>query len=254
MTGVLVHDPDREQRELREYLGDAYDEERLRDYDGQLERELTEIGDEQALYRTSQAYLYNLTAFAMTPTKRPYLELVARLVAPGARILDYGAGIGSDGLELIEAGYRVEFADFDNPSAEYLRWRLERRGLRAAIHDIDAGVPEGFDLAYAFDVVEHSERPLELIGEMEARARIVVVNLLEPVPGETELHHDLPVSRLVLRAARRKLLAHEVHHGRSHLLAYETRRASPASIAAQSARAALGLARRRVAARRTAAI
>ena len=29
-------------------------------------------------------------------------------------------------------GYRVEFADFDNPSTEYLRWRLDRRGSRRA--------------------------------------------------------------------------------------------------------------------------
>ena len=74
---------------------------------------------------------------------------------PGSRLLDYGCGIGSDGLMLLEAGYRVEFADFDNPSTEYLRWRLEQRGFDAPVHDLDKDVPDGFDAAYAFDVIEH---------------------------------------------------------------------------------------------------
>ena len=52
-------------------------------------------------------------------------------------MLDYGCGIGSDGLALIEAGYEVTFADFDNPSTRYLRWRLEQRGLDAPVHDLD---------------------------------------------------------------------------------------------------------------------
>jgi SAM-dependent methyltransferase len=247
MPTALVHDPAREERELRAYLGDSYDEARLHDYDGQLEAEFAEVRDEAEFYRRSRAYLYNLTAFAMTPTKRPYLETVARLVDPGDRVLEYGCGIGSDGLELLEAGYRVEFADYDNPSVEYLRWRLAHRGLEAPIHDLDRGVPGGFDLAFAFDVIEHTERPAEFLREMESRARIVVVNLLEPIEGETELHHDLPVGRLVLRAARRRLLAHEVHHGRSHLLAYESRLAPPPSMAVQSLREGARLARRRLA-------
>ena len=91
----------------------------------------------------------------MTGTKLPYLRELARHVPPGSRLLDYGCGIGSDGLLLLEAGYRVEFADFDNPSTEFLRWRLERRGLDAPVHDLDKEVPDGFDAAYAFDVIEH---------------------------------------------------------------------------------------------------
>src|SRR5690349_17871204 len=60
---MRVH-PERD--ELAEYLGDAYDERRLRGYATLVDRELEEIGDEQTLYRVSEAYLYDLTAFAMT--------------------------------------------------------------------------------------------------------------------------------------------------------------------------------------------
>ena len=126
----MLFDPRREEAELREYLGPDFDRSRLERYEQELEQEFAECGDEAALYRGSEAYLYNLTAFAMTATKLPYLELLARALAPGARVLDYGCGIGSDGLVLLEAGYRLEFAEFDNPSAAYLRWRLRRRGAR----------------------------------------------------------------------------------------------------------------------------
>ena len=131
----------REQAELEEYLGAGFELRRLQDYEGELEREFAGFADERAFYRESESYLYNLTVFAMSRTKVPYLRELTRQVEPGARLLDYGCGIGSDGLALLEAGYRVEFADFDNPSIAYLRWRLARRGLEAPIWDLEREVP-----------------------------------------------------------------------------------------------------------------
>ncbi len=236
----LELDPAREEAELRAYLGDDYDRSRLESYQAQLDREFEEVGDEEAFYRTSTGYLYNLTAFAMTGTKLPYLRELAARVEPGARILDYGCGIGADGLMLLEAGYRVEFADFDNPSVEYLRWRLEHRGLSAPIHDLDAHVPDGFAAAYAFDVIEHVPDPFAFLGEMEKRASLVEVNFLEPEPDDQDLHHDLPVSELVGHAARRGLLYYRVLHGRSHLVIYRSQPGGPAARVASLGRLVAG--------------
>jgi len=214
-------DPAREEAELRAYLGDAYEHERLVHYERQLDAEHAAIGDEQRLYRTSVGYLYNLTVFAMSRTKVPYLRTLTRLAQPGARVLDYGCGIGSDGLLLLEAGYDVTFADFANPSTEYLRWRLGRRGLSAPVFDLDtAPPPAGFDVAYAFDVIEHVDDPLAFLGELEARARLVLVNFLEPEEGETALHRELPIGDLLRHVAGRDLRDYRVHHNRSHLVAY----------------------------------
>lgn len=222
----LPFDPRREAEELRTYLGEEYDERRLQQYEQTLDEEFAEVGDEAKLYRTSQAYLYNLTAFAMTGTKLPYHEHIVRAVPRGGMLLDYGCGIGSDGLMLLELGYEVAFADFDNPSTEYLRWRLRRRGFEAPIHDLDAGPPPGgFDLVYAFDVIEHVEEPFDFLDQMEAQAELVLVNFLEPEPGETALHHELPVRALLRHAARHSIRAYGVYHGRSHLVLYRSRRA-----------------------------
>ena len=187
-----------------------------------MDAEFAATGDEQSFYRTSAGYLYNLTAFAMTGTKLPYIRELTRRVAPGARLLDYGCGIGSDGLLLLAAGYRVEFADFANPSTEYLRWRLQRRGLEAPIHDLADRVPDGFDAAYAFDVIEHVPDPFEFLGEMERRARIVEVNFLEPEPDDQALHHELPIDRLLDHVTNHRLLFYRVLHGRSHVVLYES--------------------------------
>jgi SAM-dependent methyltransferase len=223
---ALSFDPAREEAELREYLGDRFDIELLRRSHEVLEAEFATAGDEESFYRTSSAYLYNLTSFAMTGTKLPYLRELVRRVAPGTRVLDYGCGIGSDGLMLLEAGYRVEFADFDNPSAQYLRWRLRHRGLDAPVHDIDRAVPEGFAAAYAFDVIEHVPDPFAFLGELERRAALVEVNFLAPVPGDQELHHELPVAELLTHAAAFRLRGYRLMYGRSHLAIYEPRPAS----------------------------
>jgi hypothetical protein len=230
-------DAEAERLELAEYLGGRYDQALLERYDATLEAEFASCGDEAAFYRSSQAYLYNLTAFAMTGTKVPYLEELARRLEPGARILDYGCGIGSDGLALMAAGFRVEFADYDNPSVEYLRWRLARRGLDAPIHDLDRGVPGGYDAAYSWDVIEHVDDPHGFLDELEERASLVAVNLLDPEPGETGLHRELPVDELLDRIARRQLVTYRLVHGRSHLVLYSPRHGG--SLARMRARAAI---------------
>jgi len=225
---ALELSPAREQAELEEYLGRSFELRRLQQYELELEREYADCGDEEAFYRGSEAYLYNLTAFAMTQTKLPYLRELVRLIEPGARVLDYGCGIGSDGLALLEAGFEVEFADFDNPSTAYLRWRLARRELSAPVWDLDVEVPGDFDAAYAFDVIEHVDDPFGFLGELETRADLVLVNLLEPGPAEREpaSHRELPIAALAGHAAHSGLRSYRILHGRSHLVAYEPGRAT----------------------------
>jgi SAM-dependent methyltransferase len=216
----LLLNPRREETELREYLGERFEIERLRRYQDQLDAEFATAANEAAFYRTSMAYLYDLTAFAMSGTKLPYLRVLVDQVQPPARILDYGCGIGSDGLVLLEAGYRVEFADFDNPSLAYLRWRLEHRGLEAPVHDLDTGVPDGYELAFAFDVIEHVDDPFGFLQQLERRAQLVEVNFLERAPDDPPLHRDLPIGQLLNHAAHHQLRFYRRLHGRSHLVVY----------------------------------
>src|SRR5204863_3478357 len=139
-----------------------------------------------------------------------------------------------------------EFADFDNPSTGYLRWRLKRRGLAAPVHDLDGEVPGGFDAVYAFDVIEHVPEPFALLGEMERRARLVVINLLEPEPGDQALHHPLPIADILRHARARGLRSYCIHHDRSHLVAYAPESAPAPARVVNAGRLMLGKARRRL--------
>lgn len=246
MARITV-DPQREQAELQEYLGSGYDHTRLMRWQEAVDEEAAVVGDEATLYRTSQMYLYNLTVFAMSRTKEPYLRRLTDALPPGARVLDYGCGIGSDGLLLLEAGYDVSFADFANPSVDYLRWRLAKRGLDAPIYDLDTAPPTGrFDAVYSFDVIEHVDDPFAFLATLEGLAGLVAVNFLEPAPDEPAIHHALPIRALLAHAARRRIRSYHLYHRRSHLLLYEPRRGSPL---AGRARIALGRLRGKTSAR-----
>ena len=217
---------ERDLEELRAYLGEDYDQAKLVHSSRMVDEEAAAAGDEAGFYRTSELYLYDLTRFAMSGTKGPYRQVLCSLLTPRARVLDYGCGIGSDGLRLLDAGYRVSFADFESPSTRYLRWRLSRRNLEAEVHDLDAHVPGGFDAAFSFDVIEHVDDPFAFLAELERRAAIIVVNLLEAVPEDTELHRPLPIGAILAHATDRGLLRYRRYYGRSHLIAYRSARAS----------------------------
>lgn len=240
-----LHDPRAAERELREYLGASFEPSRLANSVKLLEEEFVTTGDEETLYRTSRGYLYDLTAFAMTTTKDPYLALLEATIRPPARVLDYGCGIGTDGLYLLDRGYDVAFADFDNPSTQYLLWRLNRRRRSQAVYDVDRNdLPADFDLAFSFDVIEHVPDPYAFLARLEQHAARVMVNLLEPQEGETSLHHELPVADLLNHVADRGLLSYSLHHGVSHLVLYEPGARSRRTAQRAAQRAAARLAQR----------
>ena len=221
MGAEIPHDPQAELEELRRYLGAEFDQALLEGHERAIAEERAGMASDDELYRTSRMYLYDLTVFAMSPTKSPYLRDLSELVPPPAHVLDYGCGIGSDGLRLIEAGYTVSFADFDNPSTRYLRWRLAQRGIDATVYDLDAGpAPGGHDAVYCFDVIEHVPDPFALLGRLERCAELVCVNFLRERREANPLHRRLPVARLVLHAARRGLVRYRRYHGKSHLVLY----------------------------------
>jgi GT2 family glycosyltransferase len=220
---MAVWDAEEDLADLKTYLGGDFDLDLLWNHEHAVDDEERRAPDEKQFYRTSEMYLYDLTAFAMAGTKRPYLAALRRCVPATASLLDYGCGIGSDGLRLISSGYPVAFADFDNPSTRYLRWRLERRGLDAPVYNVEEDVPGGFDAVYAFDVIEHTDDPLGFLEHLEGLASTVAVNLLEPSPDDTHLHHQLPITRILDRATRRGLIHYRKYHGRSHLLIYQSK-------------------------------
>jgi len=161
------------------------------------------------------------------------VDLLARLVAPGARILDVGAGTGLVGERLIDAGYRdLQAMDFSPGMLEVARqkniyrklWRMtlgERLSFANDMFDAVIGVgvfSTGHAPAHAFDelvritkcggyivfslktdVYEHEDFG-PYLHELEASGRWRLVERTEPFhalpKGEPEVVHRVWVYRV----------------------------------------------------------
>ncbi|MBW3663697.1 MAG: glycosyltransferase [Actinobacteria bacterium] len=199
--------------DLRRYLGEDFDASRL------LRPASTAAAT--AAEASEEARLYGLTASALAGRTEPYLDEVRRHVPRGARLLDAGGG-GADGLGLLDEGYHVDFAEV-GPAGRYLRWRLERRGIDAPIHDLGRDeLPAGYDGALVLDAIERLADPRDLLDRLERSARLVAVTVPDDDPGggNDATGRRLTVGDLVGRARARGIVSQTVHDGGSQLLLY----------------------------------
>jgi SAM-dependent methyltransferase len=92
---------------------------------------------------------------------------VARLVRPGAAILDYGCGTGSIGLLLQERGYRVVGAEVAPQALGVCR----ARGLTALDLARESPSTGAADCVLSCDVLEHVEDDVGLLARLRATIR-----------------------------------------------------------------------------------
>jgi 2-polyprenyl-3-methyl-5-hydroxy-6-metoxy-1,4-benzoquinol methylase len=142
--------------------------------------------------------------------------LAAAGLAPGARILDVGCGVGWTSEFLARAGYDVLGVDLVPANVEQARER--RSSARFAVADMDelALDEPPFDAALLFDALHHSARQPDVLAGMARHLKPGGVLLLgEPTwlhrhsPGAKQAAHELGwLERgLTLRELRRDLHA-----------------------------------------------
>lgn len=171
---------------LAEFLGDNFDA-RLTDpanFEPLVEAEFDKYGQE--FYTSGTGYLYELTHFHYTPHKDAFFELVRSAVSRFdlRDVADVGCGVGLDAQVLQENGLRLALYDFPSISREYAKWRIARdSGGDGSVSDLDDLGKVRHDLAYAVDVLEHSDAPLELIDRLFDAGRWVCFNVF---PHSTE--------------------------------------------------------------------
>ncbi len=164
------------EEELRAFLGDKYtaksDSRLIGEWQSSTRKTPQEV---EQFYRSTDAYLYDLTEWHAS-NRFPYAEVIGDFASryDFKRLLDFGCGIGTDGLKLLQRGFDVTFYDFRNPSTEYLKWRLAKRGSKGAI--LYAGEDElpVTDLTFAIDVIEHLVDPVDTLKELASRTKALV--------------------------------------------------------------------------------
>ena len=165
-------------KELYQYLGHdfkeyfdsswAIAEEWLRQ-NPHTEKEVAEF------YKTNSSYLYNLVVWYESGDredfKKDFDNLIVRFKVNS--VIDYGCGVGNDGLFLLENKWLVNFVDYDCPSVDFLKWRMKKRNVRAPVlnvEEIDL-LPE-MDMFWAIDVLEHMKNPLWAVERLPSKTRV----------------------------------------------------------------------------------
>jgi len=117
------------------------------------------------------------------PLSYPHAARVAK--QRGLRTaLDFGSGIGTGTLCLLDSGCEVDCADIANELLMFVKHRVERRGRRVGVIDLSAGqVPAqgAYDLITCFDVLEHVPDQRAKLLELQSYLRPgghLVVNLM----------------------------------------------------------------------------
>jgi SAM-dependent methyltransferase len=74
----------------------------------------------------------------------------------GARVLDFGSGVGATAQLFAALGHDVELADVSASLLNFAQWRLEQRGVKATYVHLPAQLPDGsYDLIMAMDTLAH---------------------------------------------------------------------------------------------------
>lgn len=187
--------------------------------DAAIAEEFQACGSAEAFYHGSQRYLYHLTRYFLEGWKRLGYGLLFQILAgrPGhPSILDYGCGIGADGLWFLEGGLPVSFADFDSPARRYLAWRLARRGPLgdAPIYDLTEAIPR-HDVVWCVDVLEHLPPcdHLSLVRRLCSLGRFVVMNLVDDRQADGQVHFPVDVETVTtaLQQASAQLIHVDLH-------------------------------------------
>lgn len=82
--------------------------------------------------------------------------------------LDYGAGIGSNGILFSKYSFKITLADISDTMLNYARWRLARHKVYAEFIDLklDTIPPQSFDCATAIEVLEHTLDPILVMKQI----------------------------------------------------------------------------------------
>lgn len=99
-------------------------------------------------------YYHNLAIHAAPGVHQEAFSVLRRLLVPGQRAIDLGAGSGAFTKRLVDSGLRVEAVDFDPSSWPLPAAPLHQRDLNASAWQLPA---HAYDVVTAVEVLEHIE-------------------------------------------------------------------------------------------------
>jgi tellurite methyltransferase len=156
------------------------------------------------LYRTYARYWWlDKNRYAANPDSYPHsllTQLTLRLLAcePPGRVLDLGAGEGTDSIRLALLGYEVDAVDISNVAAAKICQFADEAGVKVnvAAADVSAYEPGGlYDVIICNGVLHYLECKESVIRRMQDATKpggINVVSLWSSYTPVPECHNGVP--------------------------------------------------------------
>ena len=130
-------------------------------------------------YRNTPHYAYNSLIFYESGDREDLSSVIENLFEKyhPKTVLDYGCGIGNDGLQMLDYGAKVNFVDYNLPALNFLKWRLKKRGYK---ENTDYQVVElnqdtvfpSAELVWCVDVLEHMVDPFRILSVLSDETRV----------------------------------------------------------------------------------
>jgi glycosyltransferase involved in cell wall biosynthesis len=205
--------------ELRRYLGEGHDSGRLVYRSEPRSVEPRSVGKPDA-EPSEEERLFALARRGLEGRTDHAVSLLQRCLPAGSSILEYGCGIGTDGLRLAEEGHSVRFADRSGLPLAYLKWRIANRGLSDRVYDLGSEeLPAGFDAVFCFDVASPGWDPVALFDQLQNIAPIVALGFFPETEGSSRI--AIPAELLTTRHRSGALVSNHQLSGGSVLLISE---------------------------------
>lgn len=109
----------------------------------------------QAFFGSTESYLYNLAIWHASGNRPRYVTAGAAYLPASCRILDFGAGIGQDAIELTRLGHQVIACEIPGPCTDFLRWRLKEHDLHIEIRPPQQTSNVAADTLWIIDTIDH---------------------------------------------------------------------------------------------------
>jgi len=151
-------------------------------------------------YKTTPYYIYNSFIFHKSGDRISKIDSLMKIIKKHKvqSVLDYGCGIGLDGLEMISLGLDVHFVDYDSPSIKFLKYKLKKDGAKKLInqvYDVEEIFknPPKVDLIWSIDVLEHMLDPMKIFEVFTDKTKIFIfyIDSAEQNGGRHPFHFEV---------------------------------------------------------------
>jgi 2-polyprenyl-3-methyl-5-hydroxy-6-metoxy-1,4-benzoquinol methylase len=184
-------------RDLRDYLGDAFQDgfDSSRALAAEWDAAEPQNADEaRAFFRRSTSYLYNLVIWEASGHRPDYATHALPLLRtlPDATILDYGCGIGSDSQRFRDEGFTVISCDFDSPSTQFMRWRHKLPSTPPDfVEPGNVHIAPKPDVLWITDTLDHLPDPTQELDDILSHVTLVISEdqSTERSHGTQRFHH-----------------------------------------------------------------